>query len=189
MCNYKEAEELNKRGIKAFNKGELADALRLLSKAISMCSDAEYYSNKAIVNRASNNLDEALIDIDTAISIDPNNYLYYKNKAAILKSQELYSKALIELNKSLDLVNHDSELYSDRSLVLSKLKKYRQALSDIDTAISLEDNSEYQLFKAILLYKLNENFQAKMIFETLIRVPKYSNKAKYYLKLLRISSS
>jgi tetratricopeptide (TPR) repeat protein/S1-C subfamily serine protease len=86
--------------------------------------------------------DEAMIDINIAISLDPNDQLLHNSKAGIFFKKGQYKEAA-KIYDELIRSQPEAYLYNNRGLVKDKLEENkREAILDYDLAISINPNFE-----------------------------------------------
>jgi len=71
--------------------------------------EAESYFNKSVQLYKDNKCDEALVEIDKAISDNPDNYSYYNYKGIELSTMKKDEEAIIQYDKALKLLGYTPE--------------------------------------------------------------------------------
>lgn len=108
-------EDKNNIGLRAINnvqKGNYREALKQFNTFIENlehankeldADDAIMYYNRAIAKTQLSDLDGAVQDLNTAISINPSFYHAFAERGKIYMAKEKYSKAINDYTKSLEI--------------------------------------------------------------------------------------
>jgi tetratricopeptide (TPR) repeat protein len=81
---------------------------------------------------------EALIDLDRAITLDPTFALAYNNRGNVFAELGRYNKALADFDRAITLDPTYAQAYNNRGNVFAELGRYNEALADFDRAITLD---------------------------------------------------
>ncbi len=98
------------------------------------------YLSLDFINRANEHfvkreLVHALVDLNTAIQIDRENYLAYTNRAIAWSVRGIYGLALEDINRAIQINPAPPSLYYTRGLQWYGQEKFDQALADFNRAI------------------------------------------------------
>lgn len=83
-------------------------------------------------------LPEALKDLNSALSLDPENASIHAELASVSISGRKFKECLTHLNRAIELDPELQEAYGNRGACLSALGKYEAALKDLDKAVALD---------------------------------------------------
>ncbi|MGK7892694.1 MAG: tetratricopeptide repeat protein, partial [Xenococcus sp. (in: cyanobacteria)] len=105
---------------------------------------APAFSEKSLVLRYLERLDEALVAIDKAISLEKGNANQYYQKATILGELKRYSEAEAAYQKAIGISSR-AAFYNSRGLLYDEQGKLELAEADFNKAIELnpQDNKAY----------------------------------------------
>ena len=117
----------------------------------ALLQGSDYYeSGKAKL--LSGNVEEAIIDLTTAIDAgNPTVDMYVLRGEAYLQTAN-YSGALDDFNAALDLNPTSSVAYYDRALLNTRLENYDAALADINNALAARATTDEDILQLRDLY-------------------------------------
>lgn len=95
------------------------------------------YLNDAERHVNSKDYDQALIDFERTLKLDPNNDLAYKGRSFVYYQLNRFEEALSDSNRSIELNPSSADAYVGRGYIYNALRMYDDALNDFNTAISL----------------------------------------------------
>ncbi|MDD9810403.1 MAG: FRG domain-containing protein [Gammaproteobacteria bacterium] len=109
-------------GNAAAQEGELNKAVGLYSKAVKndRCY-AEAYHGRAIAQFKLKKYEEALRDLDKAISLGPDKAAWYRNRGIVKHFLEKYDAAIGDLDKAIEIAPNEAILYWVRGYIYTKL--------------------------------------------------------------------
>ncbi|CAK93756.1 unnamed protein product (macronuclear) [Paramecium tetraurelia] len=132
-----------------------------------ICGNQSYESGRT---------DEALLEYDKALILNPNNSLIYHNRGILYYNMEKNEEALLDYNKAIELNSQDSKIYNNRGNLYSDLGRSDDALNDFNQAIKLDPNfSDAYNSRAMLYVDLGKNDQALIDFGQAIKLKAQSN--------------
>ena len=128
--------------------------------------DYKFYLNQGIDKTNQGNFEEALIDLEKAIEINPNNALIYFSKAIAYHNldkrmvdayynkaqtilafedptEEELKEALDNLNSATDLDNKFLDAHYYSAIVKKKLGMYKSAIESLDRVLAIEPKAPY----------------------------------------------
>ncbi|NNF35124.1 MAG: tetratricopeptide repeat protein [Saprospiraceae bacterium] len=110
----------------------------------------EVYIKLAEENYSKENYDQAMINLDSASALDPDNGEIYRIRGMIYYEQSESRRAINEFNNAIRFDPGNPETYFYRSLVRFEVGDHRNySLNDINMAIELQpDNAIYYIEKA-----------------------------------------
>jgi tetratricopeptide (TPR) repeat protein len=85
--------------------------------------------------------EEAIIELDKSLEIDPNNENIYSNKWISLYSLWRYEEAMIEFNKAIKINPNNEINYINKWNWLIELEKYKEAIIEFNNAIKINPNN------------------------------------------------
>lgn len=133
-----EVQILLKNAIGHIQVKEFSTAKELLLKARKIDqSQSAPLRLMAVVAAMTYELHEALILIDQALRLDPNDGIANSNRGNILKELGRYEEALAALDNAIKLAPTYVEAYSNMGNVLQELYRYEDALEWYDRAIAI----------------------------------------------------
>jgi tetratricopeptide (TPR) repeat protein len=103
------------------------------------------------VYRFLENYEQALLVINQAISLVPNNPNYYNEKWEVLSELKRYDEGLAAINQAINLAPR-AAWYVNRWNLYSDLQKYELALSDWNKAIDINPNHAEAYYNRGVLY-------------------------------------
>ena len=149
VANYEKALSLDKSlteiyvplGILYYQKGEIAKADTLLTKAVAAApNDAETQYFVGLVRYTQNRNADALAALETSIKTDPNNAEahYYKGKTLLRLNRQ--SDALTEFKEAIRLKPAYYEANFDAGAANYELKNYADAVVNYKEAVRLKND-------------------------------------------------
>jgi tetratricopeptide (TPR) repeat protein len=85
--------------------------------------------------------EEAIADYDTAIELDPENFLAYAGRAWVHQQMEEYDKAIADYSQAIDLDPEEGWAYNERAWTYRLMEAYEEALPDVNKALQLDPES------------------------------------------------
>jgi tetratricopeptide (TPR) repeat protein len=106
-------------------EGKPRESLEYLNKAIDKDQkNAEAFNMRGVAYFELKEYQNALLDYDQAIKIEPDQYKAYLNRALLNSFQNRAEKALEDYNQALELAPTITDLYLNRGQVLAQLDRY-----------------------------------------------------------------
>jgi predicted O-linked N-acetylglucosamine transferase (SPINDLY family) len=119
-------------------QGDLLGALALYEAIIKAKPDLEeVHTNKGVVLRDLNRLEEALASFNRAIEINPDLAEAYNNRGFVLTEIGKLSEALADLDHAIRLRPDFPDAHNNRGVALRRLNRLMEALKSYDRAIAL----------------------------------------------------
>lgn len=146
-------EKINKTGNDFYLLGRIQliqnqqnEAINSFQKALELnFNSSSIYNGLALAYTQNNDTTNALIFLDKAIEIDPDNYLGYCIKGALLNNVELINKSIA--------IKPSAFAYSERARInYIKNEKYSEALNDLDKALELDNKYANAYYYRALLH-------------------------------------
>ncbi len=124
------------------NRGRYKEAEEELSKAIvQLPRNADLFINRALARYHLENLRGAMGDYDTALEIEPGNYLGHFNRGLLRAQVAEDNRAIEDFNFVLEQEPTNTIALYNRALLLDRTGDYKGALRDISTV--LKDYPEF----------------------------------------------
>jgi tetratricopeptide (TPR) repeat protein len=147
---------------------EAVNDLERIKKLKSLLPPQRYYYLKATLLKRLDRFEEALVELDKCIELDPKEYSYYVDKGNVLdnlnKSQET-----IEIVTNALLIKKSAWAYAIRAQAYCSLKKDQEAYDDIQLAIALEPHSTAAIVdRATYLYRLGRHSEALEDYDRIV---------------------
>lgn len=146
---------------------------------------AMYY--KARVYQLQNDLTNALIAINLALTKDADNALYYYQKSSIEYDLAKYKKALKSINKAILLDDTQIDFYIQQVQINLKLKRINPAIQDFKIIENTINTSKINFLAAKIYHESGDNIKALQAINQCILTEKYN--PEYYLQRAEIYST
>lgn len=114
------------------------DAAKLLVRGDEMGAARIYY-NRALALSQKGRKQEALVDLNRVVELQPNLGPVYNARAKVYFELKLYTKALRDLNDSIRLDPRNSAVLLARAMTLQRLGREDEALPDLQRSCELKD--------------------------------------------------
>lgn len=125
-------------------------------------NDQAILLTRSIANHHLGNEQEAILDLDIAIKLNPEKALAYNNRAWSLAALKEYDKALADINKAIALDNKLPTSHDTKSVILSALGRQSEALDAVNTAIKQKhDDGAFYYHRSGILGIMGKVSEAK----------------------------
>lgn len=101
---------------------------------------AQIYRKRGFALRRLNELEQAIIDFDRAIELDPEYARAYASRGSAYRKLEKYEQAMGDYNRALEINPNYAWAYYGRAEVHRLQKEYVQAISDLNRALEVIPN-------------------------------------------------
>lgn len=151
-----------KNAMESINMGDFQTALRLLTKVIENDDITDEIAIKAFNYRGEvfnslGNYDEAIIDFDKSISIEPFNSESYFYRSKVYYKKGKLVEAILDLNQSIALDSKEDSYQVYRANLWEEYGDIKRAITDYDLAISTDNlNPNNYLSRGIAFAKSGE---------------------------------
>ncbi|MEJ2109171.1 MAG: tetratricopeptide repeat protein [Acidobacteriota bacterium] len=137
-----------------------------------------------------NNYDEAIVEFNAALELDPSQPAIHSRLADSYKKLEKYEDALAAYDKVIELDPTNSNAYTNKGDVLNKLGKEKESLEAFQKATEMNPNAGAQNFynMGVTHYNNGDLDQASAFFRKAIESDKNYAEA-YYLLATCLSSN
>ena len=107
----------------------------------SGCSnEAERHYNTGVELQEQGRLEEAIVEYNEAISLDPELAEAYSNRGIVYVNKGEYDKATAAFDRAIELDPQVADAYLGRGLAYGSKGEYDKALSDLEKCIELSNN-------------------------------------------------
>ncbi|MFX1410447.1 MAG: tetratricopeptide repeat protein [Promethearchaeota archaeon] len=132
----------------------------------------KYYGFKSFILHQISAYDDALIALNKAIEINPNEIILYFTKIYNLLTSDRENEALKLIDSTVEKFPHRKvDLYKMKSFVCYKLKDFGEGLKAIDQVLKLDPESKPLINnKALMSAKIKRREEAIMTIEELIHL-------------------
>jgi tetratricopeptide (TPR) repeat protein len=96
--------------------------------SLSLCNRARAMSDMGLY-------EEALIDLDYAFELKPNDTQIYTYRGETFAKQKLYEKAIADFTSAINIVPNNARALIDRGRVYRLMRSYEEALADFNSII------------------------------------------------------
>jgi tetratricopeptide (TPR) repeat protein len=143
LADFNQALKLNPRDTQAARMRDLiASGNRLASKTAESKAAAEKeeaaHKQQALTLARNAKYDQALAEINQALTQDPKDAETYNRRGGIYTLQGHYAQAVADFAKALELKPRYAKAYYNRALAYYYQGKYDQAINDLTKAIELK---------------------------------------------------
>ncbi|AFZ26102.1 tetratricopeptide repeat protein,HTH domain-containing protein [Cylindrospermum stagnale PCC 7417] len=146
----------------SFENKDYLHCLKIADKLIAIRGYANDWFIHGCILHEFKHYEQALLSIDKAIDIDPNQKLSWLLRGLTLDETEDYEEALTSYNKVIELDQNYVDAWYRRGRILKNIKQYDEALKSYNKVTKLNDNHEgaWLLRGEILLYNLEHYDEA-----------------------------
>jgi rhomboid protease GluP len=141
----KEANALLHRCRLGSQDATIEGALEDCTKFLSVDESRAVY---ALVARAGifmrqEKLDEAVVDLDKALSLSPDMTHLYANRASVLAARGDYTRAIADLDEAVRREPEESTYHNNRAWTLLFTGRFQEALVSVNRAVELDPESAF----------------------------------------------
>jgi tetratricopeptide (TPR) repeat protein len=137
----KNYDAYNLSSVIANQKNDLALALRLIEKAITIQPKQAYaYVNRGLVFEKLEDYATAIVSYEKAITLNPNFAEAYNNKGISLKKLERFEEAITSYKQAISINKNYAVAYSNLGNALREMTRYQEAVPYFKRAIELKPN-------------------------------------------------
>ncbi|UCC43725.1 MAG: tetratricopeptide repeat protein [Candidatus Zixiibacteriota bacterium] len=171
---FRDYHHLNGNGAKVFSY-VLADSLLALAPTlkhleIKPVNASDVVCGRAITAMSKGQIEQAISDLDLALSLDSGNARAYLNRGIALVSSQQAELAIGNFDRALTLSPNDPAVYYYRGIAYSSLGRYEKALTDFDRALALQPElAELYYNKAQALEAVGQTAAAVRAYEEFLK--------------------
>jgi tetratricopeptide (TPR) repeat protein len=138
--------EFFKKGIELAKKGQHKEAISLFTDAIKITPEGAYYSHRGLSKEKIGDLAGAIIDLNKALEISPEDLLTYFERGCLYSRNKQFVKAIQDFNRVINSGLKTDLVYFERGLAKQRLEDYRGAIEDFNSAIEFDKNQSSYFF-------------------------------------------
>lgn len=128
-------------------QGKFREAIQPLNDAINADgTNAEAFNTRAVAYFELKNYENALLDYDQAIKLNPDFYKPYYNRAKLKTARGETEAALKDFSEAIRRAPDSSDIYLDRGQLFATSGNLTSALSDFNQAIQLDPKNSLAHF-------------------------------------------
>jgi len=135
-------------------------SILLVPKSLAEGTTTEDLFNEAMLAINASNYEEAIVNFDKILEIDPSNIGTLSNRGSALIKIERYEEAIVNFDKILSMQPTNIQALNNKGVALMKLQKYEEAKMIFDKI--LEIDSEYKNAKRNLFLAQTEIGELKV---------------------------
>jgi tetratricopeptide (TPR) repeat protein len=153
-------------------KKDYASALETINIAIEQNSkDPRYYIHRAHVNHLLSANTKAILDLDTALILDPKNVLALCKRGKIFHKLGNSHKALDNYNQALQIDTDNEYALERRCKIFQQQNNQEQASTDVDRILSINRNNVFALIvRGNFHYKEGNEYHALEYFNKALQI-------------------
>jgi tetratricopeptide (TPR) repeat protein len=141
--NLQIAEQRYNEGVKLLESGNIQGAINKFTEAINLKPDlSKAYYNRGVAKSQAGLYDEAIADLDKALSYETSGFYYYTRGKAKHEKGDLEG-ALEDYNAAINFDKNLAEAYYYRASLYFDQGDYNSAIDDLKRAISKKDSYAY----------------------------------------------
>ena len=150
MVESESTEQLKERAKQLFDEGKYDECIEVCTEVIDKSDvteedKAEAYYNRGISKYRQGKYEEALVDHDKAIDLNPQYAEAYNNRGNTKADLQRYEEVLADYDKAIELDPQYANAYFNRGKTKHKQGRYEEAIKDYDKALelNLQDTDAY----------------------------------------------
>jgi putative GTP pyrophosphokinase len=152
-------DDLLLEALKAHNDNRFAEAIMVYSRILELKPDelicSLIYKHRGMANFAQSNYQDAILDFNKALELDPKNYRVAYYRGVVRSVFKQFPEAIDDYTMSLDINPYQAFCLFRRGQAYFHIGDYPQALSDCEASLSMEpDNDAIQKFRVLVQNKL-----------------------------------
>jgi tetratricopeptide (TPR) repeat protein len=141
-----------------FAKRDFEGAWKLANRGVELNpKNVDGLSYRGLLHELLGQHDEAMLDFETAIRLNPVYAIPYFSRASAYNMQGMFGKAVEDYSKAIDLCGEVAFFYNHRADAYASLENYEDALADHAKAIELSGGElRYRKDRSFLYEKLGK---------------------------------
>jgi len=152
-------DDLLLEALKAHNENRFAEAIAVYSRILELQPDelicSLIYKHRGMANFAQSNYDDAIVDFNKALELDPKSYKVAYYRGVVRSVLKQYSEAIDDYTMALEISPFQAFCLFRRGQAYFHIGDYPQALSDCEAALAMEPgNDAIQKFRVLVQSKL-----------------------------------
>jgi tetratricopeptide (TPR) repeat protein len=129
------------RGLAWLQRGQNQRAADDFSKALQYRDDAQGLWRRAYAYLYAGQLDQAVRDLDKAVSMSADNSLYIMARGLALNKKGDFDRAIADFDKVISLQPKDGAAFNGRGMAWLAKGDVAKALSDLNQAVTIDDRT------------------------------------------------
>jgi tetratricopeptide (TPR) repeat protein len=129
------------RGLAWLQRGQNQRAADDFSKALQYRDDAQGLWRRAYAYQNAGQLDQAVRDLDKAVSMSADNSLYIMARGLALNKKGDFDRAIADFDKVISLQPKDGAAFNGRGMAWLAKGDVAKALSDLNQAVTIDDRT------------------------------------------------
>jgi tetratricopeptide (TPR) repeat protein len=129
------------RGLAWLQRGQNQRAADDFSKALQYRDDAQGLWRRAYAYQNAGQLDQAVRDLDKAVSMSADNTLYIMARGLALNKKGDFDRAIADFDKVISLQPKDGAAFNGRGMAWLAKGDVAKALSDLNQAVTIDDRT------------------------------------------------
>ncbi|MBN3789243.1 tetratricopeptide repeat protein [Burkholderia sp. Ac-20353] len=135
------ADALHLFGVLQHQRGNTADAKRLIRRAVSIAPDAGALSDLGVLLAADGDFDAAQANFEAALQLDPHHVQTLVRRGNALIGMRRYAAALADYDRALDVSPLLLDALCNRGAALRALGRLQDALDTYERALTVDPRS------------------------------------------------
>ncbi len=153
----------------------------LKAKENNVFKQSEHFNELGIAHFKAGNFEDAIIEYNKAININPGEAVYYNNRGAAKNGKRDFYGAISDFNKAVELNPGYADAYNRRGLSKYYLNDFKNALPDFTISIEKDSTFEKAYFnRGNTYYSLDMKEEAFKDFEKLEKLNEKEPQYFYY---------
>jgi predicted O-linked N-acetylglucosamine transferase (SPINDLY family) len=179
--------EILDKGLTLHKAGKLEEAKLIYEKLLTKDQNNFQLINLlGVISLQQKNFNDAITQINKAISLNPSHHALYNNLGVAYKETEKYESAIENFKRAIEIKPNYAEAYNNLGIIFKKKYQYNEAYNNYQKAIELNPNYAEAYNNLGLLYGDTKRYKEAIInFSKAIELNKnyidaYKNRANIY---------
>jgi predicted O-linked N-acetylglucosamine transferase (SPINDLY family) len=179
--------EILDKGLTLHKAGKLEEAKLIYEKLLTKDQNNFQLINLlGVISLQQKNFNDAITQINKAISLNPSHHALYNNLGVAYKETEKYESAIENFKRAIEIKPNYAEAYNNLGIIFKKKYQYNEAYNNYQKAIELNPNYAESYNNLGLLYGDTKRYKEAIInFSKAIELNKnyidaYKNRANIY---------
>ena len=179
--------EILNKGLTLHKAGKLEEAKLIYEKLLTKDqNNFELINLLGVISLQQKNFNDAITQINKAISLNPIHHALYNNLGVAYKETEKYESAIENFKRAIEIKPNYAEAYNNLGIIFKKKYQYNEAYNNYQRAIELNPNYAECYNNLGLLYGDTKRYKEAIInFSKAIELNKnyidaYKNRANIY---------
>jgi predicted O-linked N-acetylglucosamine transferase (SPINDLY family) len=179
--------EILDKGLTLHKAGKLEEAKLIYEKLLTKDQNNFQLINLlGVISLQQKNFNDAITQINKAISLNPGHHALYNNLGVAYKETEKYESAIENFKRAIEIKPNYAEAYNNLGIIFKKKYQYNEAYNNYQRAIELNPHYAESYNNLGLLYGDTKRYKEAIInFSKAIELNKnyidaYKNRANIY---------